>query len=83
MVAWCHFHCDRGGCGALWRLRSYARPYRAQMLTMLAAALLGVAAGSFIPLVTKGIVDGPPAELVAAASGRYAGLHRSWRQSLA
>jgi predicted ABC-type transport system involved in lysophospholipase L1 biosynthesis ATPase subunit len=24
-----------------------------------------------------------PAVLVAAASGRYAGLHRSWRQSLA
>jgi ATP-binding cassette subfamily B protein len=46
---------------ALWRVRSYVRPYRAQMLTMLAAALLGVGAGIVIPLVTKAIVDGPVA----------------------
>jgi ATP-binding cassette subfamily B protein len=46
---------------ALWRVRSYVRPYRAQMLTMLTAALLGIGAGIVIPLVTKAIVDGPVA----------------------
>jgi ATP-binding cassette subfamily B protein len=44
---------------ALWRIRSYVRPYRGQMLTMFAAAMLGVGAGIVIPLVTKAIVDGP------------------------
>jgi ATP-binding cassette subfamily B protein len=44
---------------ALWRIRSYVRPYQGQMLTMLTAALLGVGAGIVIPLVTKAIVDGP------------------------
>jgi ATP-binding cassette subfamily B protein len=44
---------------ALWRIRSYVRPYQGQMLTMFAAALLGVGAGIAIPLITKAIVDGP------------------------
>jgi ATP-binding cassette, subfamily B, bacterial len=44
---------------ALWRIRSYVRPYQGQMLTMFTAALLGVGAGIVIPLVTKAIVDGP------------------------
>ena len=46
---------------ALWRTRSYVRPYRAQMLTMLITAMIGVGAGIVIPLVTKAIVDGPVA----------------------
>ncbi len=44
---------------SLLRLRSYVRPYAAQMLTMLVTALLAVGAGIAVPLVTKSVVDGP------------------------
>ncbi len=44
---------------ALWRLRSFIRPYRRQMWFMLASAGLGVGAGTIVPLVTMSIVDGP------------------------
>lgn len=44
---------------SLLRLRSYVRPYAGQMVTMLVAALLAVAAGIAVPLVTKAVVDGP------------------------
>jgi ATP-binding cassette subfamily B protein len=43
----------------LWRIRSYIRPYFAQMVTMVAAAGLGVGASIVVPLVTQRIVDGP------------------------
>ena len=43
----------------LWRIRSYVRPYASQMVTMVAAAALGVGAGIVIPLVTQRVVDGP------------------------
>jgi ATP-binding cassette subfamily B protein len=44
---------------SLWRLRTFIRPYRRQMWLGLAAAGLGVGAGTIVPLVTMSIVDGP------------------------
>ena len=44
---------------ALWRMRSYIRPYRGQMALMFGCAALGVGASIFIPLITMAIVDGP------------------------
>jgi ATP-binding cassette, subfamily B, bacterial len=42
---------------ALWRLRSYLRPYRVQLAIMLAAACASVAAEIVIPLLTKDLID--------------------------
>src|ERR1035438_5224289 len=44
--------------GALWRLRGYLKPFRTQMIVMLAAALGAVAAELAIPLLTKSVIDG-------------------------
>src|SRR5580693_1960186 len=44
--------------GALWRLRGYLKPFRVQMVVMLAAALGAVTAEIIIPLLTKSVVDG-------------------------
>ena len=44
--------------GALWRLRGYLKPFRVQMVLMLAAALGAVTAEILIPLLTKSVVDG-------------------------
>jgi ATP-binding cassette subfamily B protein len=44
--------------GALWRLRGYLKPFRVQMMIMLAAALGAVTAEILIPLLTKSVVDG-------------------------
>src|SRR6516164_4889348 len=44
--------------GALWRLRCYLRPFRFQMIVMLAAAIGAVAAEITIPLLTKAVIDG-------------------------
>src|SRR3984957_17611838 len=44
--------------GALWRLRGYLKPFRVQMLVMLAAALGAVTAEICIPLLTRSVVDG-------------------------
>src|SRR6266702_4194749 len=43
--------------GALWRLRSYLRPYVWQLAFMLAAACASVGAEIIIPLLTKTIID--------------------------
>ena len=43
---------------ALWRLRPYLRPYRNQLIVMIAAALVVEAADIAIPLVTKAVIDG-------------------------
>jgi ATP-binding cassette subfamily B protein len=51
----------RGGrapLGSLWRARSYLRPYRWQLVVMLAAAITAVAAEIVIPLLTKAMIDG-------------------------
>jgi len=81
---------------SLWRVRSYVRPYAAQMVTMAAAALLGVGAGIAIPLVTKSVIDGPiargdrprllPLSLLALGLGAAEALLtfvRRWAQSSA
>jgi len=44
--------------GALWRLRGYLKPFRVQMIVMLAAAFGAVTAEILIPLLTKVVVDG-------------------------
>lgn len=44
---------------SLWRLRSYVRPYTAQMLLMGLAAAAGVGASLVVPLVIGAVVDGP------------------------
>src|SRR5262249_56864025 len=43
---------------ALWRTRSYLRPYLSRLIFMLVAACLAVGAEILIPLLTKYIVDG-------------------------
>src|SRR5215469_10687152 len=43
---------------ALWRTRSYLRPYLGQLIFMLAAACAAVGAEIIIPLLTKAIIDG-------------------------
>ena len=47
---------------ALWRIKSYLRPYAGQMSLMIAAAALGVGASLVIPLVIQHVVDGPVAD---------------------
>jgi ATP-binding cassette, subfamily B, bacterial len=42
---------------ALWRLRAYLRPYRVQLVIMLATACAGVATEIVIPLLTKSLID--------------------------
>src|SRR5499427_7293547 len=42
---------------ALWRLRSYLRPYLGRLTLMLAAACASVAAALVIPLLTKALID--------------------------
>ena len=43
---------------ALWRTRSYLRPYRWQLVFMFAAALVAVGTELVIPLLTKSMIDG-------------------------
>jgi ATP-binding cassette subfamily B protein len=43
---------------ALWRLRSYLRPYLWRLIGMLAAACASVATALAIPLLTKALIDG-------------------------
>jgi len=43
---------------ALWRLRSYLRPYLWRLIGMLAAACASVATALLIPLLTKALIDG-------------------------
>jgi len=42
---------------ALWRLRSYLRPYLWRLIVMLAAACASVATALVIPLLTKALID--------------------------
>jgi ATP-binding cassette subfamily B protein len=48
-----------GSFASLWRLKSYVRPYRWQMLLMFAVALGGTLVGVGVPLLTRAVVDGP------------------------
>src|SRR5579859_2847268 len=82
--------------GALWRLRGYLKPFRAQMIIMLAAALGAVTAEIAVPLLTKSVVDGAiahgdkrlliPLALAAIGLGAAVGLlnmTRRWIQARA
>lgn len=48
-----------GSFASLWRMRTYVRPYRWQMLLMFTVALGGTLVGVAVPLLTKAVVDGP------------------------
>jgi ATP-binding cassette subfamily B protein len=48
-----------GSFASLWRLKTYVRPYRWQMLLMFTVALGGTLVGVAVPLLTKAVVDGP------------------------
>ncbi|HVY11883.1 MAG TPA: ABC transporter ATP-binding protein [Mycobacteriales bacterium] len=50
---------ERARFGALWRLRSYLRPWRTRITISFLAALLGVASSTCVPLVIEAIVNGP------------------------
>ena len=78
---------------ALWRLRTYLRPYRKQLIIMVTAALAVEAADIAVPLVTKSVIDGAiahherglllPLGLLAIALGAASaglGLIRRWVQ---
>ncbi|HTX28357.1 MAG TPA: ABC transporter ATP-binding protein [Streptosporangiaceae bacterium] len=80
--------------GALWRLRGYLKPFRIQMIVMMAAALGAVAAALAIPLLTKAVIDGAithghkglliPLGLAAVGLGAVEGLLnmlRRWIQA--
>jgi ATP-binding cassette, subfamily B, bacterial len=51
---------DRGATplASLWRTRVYLRPYRWQLVVMLACAIAAVGAEIAIPLLTKAMIDG-------------------------
>ena len=83
-----------GALSSLWRMRSFVRPYLAQVAFMVLAALLMVGAAIVIPLVVRQVVDGPlshgdrgallPLALLALALGTVeAGLAfvRRWVQT--
>jgi ATP-binding cassette, subfamily B, bacterial len=78
---------------ALWRLRSYLRPYRAQLMLMVAAAIAVEAADIAVPLIARDIIDNAitrherglllPLGLLAVALGAGAAalsLIRRWVQ---
>jgi ATP-binding cassette, subfamily B, bacterial len=44
---------------ALWRTREYLRPYYVRLAAMLAAAITAAGAEIAIPLLIKGVIDGP------------------------
>jgi ATP-binding cassette subfamily B protein len=81
---------------ALWRTREYLRRYYLQLALMLAAAITAAGAEIAIPLLIKGIIDGPiahgnarallPLGLAAAALGvlqAALNLYRRWVQASA
>ncbi len=51
---------DRGATplASLWRVRAYLRPYRWQLVFMLACAIVAVGTEIAIPLLTKSMIDG-------------------------
>ena len=81
---------------ALWRTREYLRRYYLQLALMLAAAITAAGAEIAIPLLIKGIIDGPiargssrallPLGLAATALGvlqAALSLYRRWVQASA
>src|SRR5579864_1503837 len=52
-------HAEQSPLAALWRTREYLRPYLWLLALMLAAAMGAAGAEIVIPLLVKGIIDGP------------------------
>jgi ATP-binding cassette subfamily B protein len=52
-------HAEQTPLAALWRTREYLRPYLWLLALMLAAAIGAAGAEIVIPLLVKGIIDGP------------------------
>jgi ATP-binding cassette subfamily B protein len=52
-------HAEQTPLAALWRTREYLRPYLWLLALMLAAAIGAAGAQIVIPLLVKGIIDGP------------------------
>ncbi|WP_240777127.1 ABC transporter ATP-binding protein [Nonomuraea basaltis] len=46
---------------SLWRMKSYLRPYVARLVFIWLSALVGIAAGIALPLISKQVIDGPVA----------------------
>jgi ATP-binding cassette subfamily B protein len=81
---------------ALWRMRTYVKSYRGQVLVMFLCAAVGIGATIVIPLIAKAIVNGPigdgnrgaliPMALLALALGVLEAAliwGRRWIQSIA
>ncbi|MEY2478045.1 MAG: ATP-binding cassette, subfamily bacterial [Actinomycetota bacterium] len=58
----------------LWRLRGYVRPHAGLVTGMVITAIVGLGAGTLIPLVSKAVVDGPVRRGDAGAIVPLAGL---------
>jgi len=89
-------HAEQTPLAALWRTREYLRPYLWLLALMLAAAMGAAGAEIVIPLLVKGIIDGPiahgdtraliPLGLAAIALGvteSGLSLYRRWVQASA
>jgi ATP-binding cassette, subfamily B, bacterial len=89
-------HPEQTPLAALWRTREYLRRYYLQLAGMLAAAITAAGAEIAIPLLIKGIIDGPiahgnarallPLGLAATALGvlqAALSLYRRWVQASA
>ncbi|MEV1177470.1 ABC transporter ATP-binding protein [Nonomuraea sp. NPDC049784] len=44
---------------SLWRMKSYLRPYAVRLIFIWLAAVVGIAAGISMPLVSEKVIDGP------------------------
>ena len=74
----------------LWRLRGYVRPHAGLVTGMILTAVVGLGAGTVIPLVSKAVVDGPvrrgdsdgilPLAAVALALGAFDIALAIWRR---
>ncbi len=58
----------------LWRIRHYVRPYLTQMSWLLVAAFASTGASIIVPLVVRGVVDGPVSHGQAAGLLELGGL---------
>lgn len=74
----------------LWRLRGYVRPHAGLVTGMILTAVVGLGAGTVIPLVSKAVVDGPvrrgdtdgilPLAAMAFALGAFDIVLAIWRR---
>jgi len=75
---------------ALWRVRAYVRPHLRAMIAIVVSAVIGLGAGTSIPLVSKAVIDGPiqrgdaagivPLAMLALGLGLFDALSAIWRR---